>query len=169
MLTLKRLVSIWHAVFAACAEISSALIFIMMLLVTADVFGRYALSNPVPATFELSKMLMVFIVFLAYAHTEATGQNIRVQIIDRHITQRQKDLLDAFTYLLGIFVFGVICWQGWKQAWLAVELNQRMWGVVRLPLWPAKFVLVAGAGLLVLQFFIGFVSSIPKILHRSSG
>ena len=169
MSALKKLVSILRKVFEWCGEISSALIFGMVLLVSADVFGRYVLNKPLPGTFEISEALMVFIVFLAYAHTEATGGNIRIQLIERHITQRQKDLLDAFAYALGFFIFGVICWQGWGQAMFSIEVGQRMQGLLRLPLAPAKLALVFGAALLAVQFFVGFVSKIANILQRSSG
>jgi len=169
MSALKKLVSILKKVFEWGAELSSALIFLMVLLVSADVFGRYALSKPIPGTYEISEALMIFIVFLAYAHTEATDQNIRIRLIERYITQRQKDVLDIFAYALGILIFGVICWQGWAQAMFSLEVGQRAQGLFRFPLAPVKFALVLGAFLLVVQFFIGFVSRIAKVLQRSSG
>ena len=119
MSALERAVHIFRVVLSWCAEISSVLIFVLVLLITADIIGRYVFLSPVPGTLEITESLMVFIVFLAYAHTEAGKHNIRIQIIERRITQRQKYLLDALAYTLGILVFGVICWQGWEQAWPA--------------------------------------------------
>jgi len=167
MSVITRLVSVLRAIFSGCAEISSLLIFLLVILISADVFGRYALDSPIPGTFEVTEALMVFIVFFAYAHTEATGQNIRIQLIEKRITERQKIFLDLPAYLLGMFIFGLICWQSWEQAWQSYEINQRMSGLLRLPLWPAKSAVVLGSFLLVLQFMIGFVSSIHKILQKS--
>jgi len=148
-----------------CSEISSILIFLLVLLVTADVFGRYVLSKPIPGTYEFAELGMVFIVFLAYAYAEASGQNIRIQLIENKVTPRQKYLLDSLAYALGMLIFGVICWQAWGQAWIAVEAGQRASGLLRIPMWPAKFVLVFGSFLLVVQFFTSFIANIPKIIH----
>ena len=149
---ITKIVSIIKTIFSWCAEISSVLIFFLVFLVTADVFGRYALGSPIPGTFEITEALMVLIVFLAYAHTEATGHNIRIQLIEKRISERQKTILDLLAYLLGMFIFGVICWQAWVQASVSLEINQRMSGLLRLPLWPAKFAVVLGSFLLVVQF-----------------
>ena len=163
-----KFVSFFRNIFTGCASISAVLIFFLVILVTADVFGRYALGSPIPGTYEITEALMVFIVFLAYAYTEAVGRNIRIQLIEKRITERQKVALDLLAYLLGMFIFGVICWQGWGQAWKAYGIDQRMMGMLRLPLWPSKFALVLGSFLLVLQFVIAFFSGIHKIVKKKA-
>lgn len=162
---ITKIVSIFQTIFSLCAEISSLLIFFIVILITGDVFGRYALGSPIPGTFEITEALLVLIVFLAYAHTEATGHNIRIQLIDKRISERQKTILDLLAYSLGMFIFGVILWQAWAQAYISLEINQRMSGLLRLPLWPAKFAVVLGSFLLVVQFIISFITSINKIFR----
>ena len=88
--------------------------------------------------------------------------------IEKRITERQKTILDLPVNVLGMFIFGLICWQSWGQAWLSVESTLRRPGLLRLPLWPSKFVLVLGSSFLVLQFMISFVSSIHKVLYKET-
>lgn len=163
-LVTKRLGGISGTVFKWCSEISSVLIIVLMFLVTADVVGRYVFKAPIPGVFEVSEVLLVVIVFLAYAHTEAIGQNIRIRIIENRLTARQRNFLDVFTCLVGIFIYGIIAWKAWGQAWSAFAINECLTGGLRLPLAPAKFVLVLGSFMLVIQFVVSMASSIGKIL-----
>ena len=163
MPALKRLTASFTAVVTWCSEISSILIILLMFLVTADVVGRYIFNSPIPGTLEIGESAMVFIVFLAYAHTEATGQHIRIQLIERRATPRQLQLLNVVACLAGILIYGVICWQAWGQAMFSLSVDQRLTGWLRLPLYPTKFILVWGSFILVLQFIVGLSSNISKI------
>ncbi len=163
MPALKRLYTSFTAVVTFCSEASSILIILLMFLVTADVVGRYVFNSPIPGTLEIGESAMVFIVFLAYAHTEATGQHIRIQLIERWATPRQLQLLNVVACLAAILIYGVICWQAWGQAMYSLSIDQRMSGWLRLPLYPAKFVLVWGSFILVLQFIVSLSLNISKV------
>ena len=104
MSALTRLANAWRVVFTWSAEIASVLILVMVLLGAADVLGRYLMSKPVPGAYEITETLMVFIVFLGFAHADAKGQHIRIQILDKRITERQRYLLDNLACLLGILI-----------------------------------------------------------------
>ena len=161
-----KFVALYRSFLRIFAEVSSILIFIMVFLITGDVFGRFALNSPIAGTLEIAQSMMVFIVFLVYAHTQATDQNIRIGLIDKIISERQKLYLNLLAYALAMFVFGVICLMSWKQATYAWEINQRMSGLLRIPTWPAKSAVVLGSFLLVVEFFIGFVSSLYSIVKK---
>ena len=61
-----------------------------------------------------------------------------MRLIERKISERQKVYLDLIPYVLGMFIFGIICWKSFDQALSAWEVNQRMSGLLRIPTWPAK-------------------------------
>lgn len=164
MSLIKRLAHLFEFVVRWSSEVSSVIIILLMFLVTSDVIGRYVFNSPIPGTYEVSESLMVFIVFLAYAYTEATGQHIRIQLIERRTTPRQLHSLNVVACLIGIFVYGIICWQACGQAWVSVVVGERMTGWLRLPLFPARFALVWGSFILVLQFLVGLSSNIVKIV-----
>lgn len=165
MSVIIKMVTLYRSFLRAFAEVSSILVFIMVFLITGDVFGRYVLNSPIAGTLEIAESMLVFIVFLVYAHTQATGQNIRISLIDKLINERQKLYLDLLAYALAIFLFGVICWMSSKQAFSAWEINQRMSGLLRLPTWPAKSAVVLGSFLLMVEFLIEFVSRVYQIIN----
>ena len=70
MIFFKKCKIFFKALFTWSAQISSILLFVLVFLITLDVIGRYAFDSPIPGTFEVTEVLMVFIVFLAFAYTE---------------------------------------------------------------------------------------------------
>lgn len=162
----RKIKVFFNALFSWNAQISSILLFLLVFLITLDVIGRYVFDSPIPGTFEITEVMMVFIVFLAFAYTEMNDENIRIQLIEKYISDRQKAVLDLLAYLLGLLIYGVICWQAWSQAWGAVEIDQRMSGLLRLPLWPGKFIVIIGSFLLTMQFIIGIITRINTIFQK---
>ncbi len=167
MTFLRTVASIHRRFLSLCFDIAGLVMFSLMFLITADVFGRYVFIKPIPGTYEIVQMLLVFKVFLSYAYLEHQDKNVKVRLIDKFIGPRQSHFLNAFSCLIGAFIFGVIFWQGWEQAMIAVTEHQRLLGLLRIPIAPVKFTLVLGSFLLALQFFIGFVASIYHSLQRS--
>ena len=152
-----------HGIIAFVANsISQLFIFLMMLLITADVIGRYVFNSPVPGTYNISESMMVFIVFLAFASTQAKRQNIRIEIVTRRLSPRKRYPLDLIISLAGILFFGLICWQTWPLAIESWSMREYMSGPVSLPLYPSKLCLPIGSFLLVVQFLIDLVTTIGK-------
>ena len=167
MAILKKAQSVFAEVIRRCDMLSSVLIFVMMVLVTLDVLGRYLFANPVPGTLEISQMLMVVIVFFAYAYTEASDKNIKAELVDKYVSVRKKYLLQAFAAFIGLGIFSIICWQGSQQAWLSMSIGERTIGEVRIVLWPSKVILVIGSFFLVVQNAINMVSKLKKGFQKN--
>lgn len=144
--------------------VAASAIFLVMLLVVADVVGRNVLGAPVPGSFEISESLMVFIVFLAVGYVEATGGNIRVELLGSRVSERKRHLLHALTCLLGILFFGLIAWDTWRYALESWAVREFMTGTLPLPLYPAKLAVPVGCAMLVVQFLIGLAGSLAVVL-----
>ncbi len=140
---------------------------LIMLVIGGDIAGRFLFNSPLPSTAEIAKSLMVFVVLLALANAEFAGQHIRVEFIAGRLPHRVQDLLDVFTYLLGIGLFVPILWTTWQEAWTSLLIGERIGGSLALPLYPSKFAVPVGSGLLILQFIIKGTKSLRRSLFRS--
>ena len=88
----------------------------MMLLTTADVIGRYFFNRPIAGAYELTEFIMVIVVFLGLAHTEAKKDTAAIEIIAERFPSKVRAFTDSATIILSIFFFVVVGWQSIVQA-----------------------------------------------------
>jgi TRAP-type C4-dicarboxylate transport system permease small subunit len=149
------------------AAISSGIIFIMMFMITADVIMRYFFNSPIQGTFELSEFCLVGIVFFSIAYIQSEKGHIKIDIATAWMPKKIQMILDIFSYILGIAFFAIVFWQSGKMAWNAWVIQDHTMGLVEFPLWPAKFLVPYGAGLICLKFFSNIVQDISRIFSSA--
>lgn len=125
---------------------------VMMLLICADVFGRYVIRHPIVGAYEVAEFFMSTIVFVALAYTQLQKANVSVDLVYERLPPKVQSAMAIFNTLLALGLFLLITWLGSADVLRALELNDRTAGLVRLPLWPAKAMVPLGSGLLCLQF-----------------
>ena len=139
-----------EALLVAAALLGFALAFV----VCTDVGGRYFLGMPLKGTPEMVSMAIVIICYLQACYAIRSGGMIAVDAIYVHYPLRLKSLVSLIGSLLGIFLFGLIFFGSWDRAidaWVSGEYEGE--GALRVPAWPAKFVLVVGTFLASLSYF----------------
>jgi TRAP-type C4-dicarboxylate transport system permease small subunit len=135
-----------------------------MFLGVADVVGTQVLHVPVPGPFELTESTMVVIVFGALTYAQIRRAHIRVELLYTRMGPRVQAALDVFAGLCGILFFGLLLWQAWMEAEYSLQIGEATDGLIRFPLYPARIVLAAGTGLLVLRLALDVVLDIPRIV-----
>jgi TRAP-type C4-dicarboxylate transport system permease small subunit len=138
-------------------------VFVLMLFITGDVSARYLFNNPLPGSYEIPRTLMVVLVCFALAHTEMRKINIRVATVLNLLSPKWQAALDFFTYLLGVILFGSICWLIWPWAWQSWISKDYMEGPLRLVFYPAKFTAAIGFSLLSIEFIVELFESLIKL------
>ncbi len=134
----------------------------MMLLTTADVFGRALWARPIPGTVELCSYMLAVFVLLGVAYTHQVKGHVRVSILVARIPARAKALLDAITTLMSLGIIAILAWQGWV---VAVE-ERTVSDMLRIPQWPFRM-LVSLAGLsLAVELVIDLSGSLGTLLRR---
>ena len=146
--------------------VSAGMIWFMMLMIVADIILRAIFNMPLPSTVEISESAMVFIAFLAFGYTEATGGHIRVDILASRLSERAASWLNIVGCLVGMFFFSLILWDTGQHAIESWHVREFMTGVLPLPVYPAKFMVPLGCALLIVQFLVGLVRSSFKALGR---
>jgi len=66
----------------ALTLLAAAVLFFMMVLGTADVFGRYFFSAPIRGTSELIEILMATLVFSAFPLVTAAREHIAISLFE---------------------------------------------------------------------------------------
>jgi TRAP-type C4-dicarboxylate transport system permease small subunit len=137
---------------------------ISMFLGVADVVGTQILNVPVPGPRELTESTMVVIVFGALTYAQIRRAHIRVELIYLRTPPRMQAALDVLADLCGIVFFGLLLWQAINEAIYSWQIDEATVGLIRFPLYPARFVLAAGTALLVAQLVLDMFVDVPRIV-----
>jgi len=138
--------------------VSALATFLMMLLVVANVLGRYLLNKPLTGTLEITESLLVLIIFLSVALTQYDGGHIRVTLLTRRLPRSAARALTIVSMLSGAAFFAWCAYAAWNFAYQAWTFNEQEWGTVVFPLWPVKFVVFIGILLLAVQFLLDAIA-----------
>ena len=135
----------------------------MMLLVTGDVSGRYLLNRPIHGTTEITEFMMVALFYFTLAYTQADKGHIRIELLTSHLSPRNQLICEMITYPLAIILFVLITWQGTLATIKSWDFGETTFGLIELPLYPAKALIPVGSFLFSLRLLLDFVCILKKI------
>lgn len=78
-----------------------------------------------------------------------------------------KAILDLITSIFFVLFCGVLIWKGWLMAWDSLMMLERTQSAFAPPLYPIKFVIPIGAGLLMLQGLVKFIRDLSTATMRN--
>lgn len=142
--------------------IAGAALMVMLVVQMANIIGRKGFDYPIIGTVELTRMLLVVVVFLGIAYSEDLGDHITIDLIYVRVGPRTKAVLDVFANLLSIIVIGLISIQLYHHAQLTRYVTEEETGILEWPIWP--FVMVAAFGSALYAIAIGM-----KLVLRALG
>ncbi|MGC8811410.1 MAG: TRAP transporter small permease subunit [bacterium] len=131
--------------------IGGTILIVMMVLVSADVLGRYTCNAPLQGTNEVVEFLMVGLFYFTVSHAQALRTHIRVEFLLTYLSPRLRIKLEILCHLLGLLIFTLIAWQSWRAALQAWKLGETTFGVILFPLFPAKILVPLGSFLFCLR------------------
>jgi TRAP-type C4-dicarboxylate transport system permease small subunit len=147
----------------ALLAFAATLAFLLSFLVVADVVGRTVFSAPVQGTPEMVSMSIVIICFLQASYAIRSGGMLQVDVLPALLPPRARAALAAFGCLLGCAFFAVIVYGSLDplaHAWRSGEYEGE--GALRVPTWPARFVVLLGSALAALNYALAFLSHLRK-------
>jgi len=170
LLGFLRLRRAYGGLLHAFGLISAGSTFIMLVLVVANVIGRYVFNAPITGAFEITESLLVVSIMLGLALTQYHDGHIRVTILTRRMSPRWARYAQIGTLMLGAAFFTWCAYASWKFAYQSYSFNEQEWGTITFPLYPFKFVVFLGVVLLAVQFVIDAIGDIarPSPIDRPS-
>ncbi len=154
----------------ACMVAAAIWAFVLCFLVVADVSGRVLFNSPVKGTPEIISLSIVIICFLQAGYAIRSGGMLNVDTLVARLSPRVQSLLAAWGALIGILFFGIICYgslDGAAHAWTSGEYEGE--GALRVPVWPAKFIIVMGTGLACLSYLLLMLQNISNAIQGRAG
>ena len=133
--------------------VAALLTFCLSFLVCADVIGRVVFNSPVKGTPEIVSMSIVIICFLLAGYSVQSGSMLRADILVGLFGRRGPWISIFLSGVLGALLFALIVWGSIEPAlhdWNSGEYEGE--GALRIPVWPARFVVMLGSLLVAVTY-----------------
>ena len=143
----------------------SVWIFVIMILINADVFGRYLFGAPINGVPEIISLSIVGIVFLQLANTLRVRRMIRSDVIvGRLLANRPRagHALQAVHHLTGMLIMAAVVWFVWPKLIEAWEDKIYIGDIGHFTVvtWPILAIIVGASAVTCLQFAVHVVTDL---------
>lgn len=136
---------------------------IMAAILGGGIISRYVFNTTIAGVYDITQLLLIWVVFLSLSFTEKEERHIRVEIILRRLSPRRKIYFDIGSTVVGFSLCLVWGWQTAKLAWDSVMILEYWPGLLRVPIYPSKVVMLIGILLLLIRFLLDTMKSIRKL------
>jgi TRAP-type mannitol/chloroaromatic compound transport system permease small subunit len=157
MSVLKAAIKFICAINRWIGEILSYFLFIIFILLFAEVLLRYLFNSPTVWTNELSQMLFGSYVILCGGYILLGGGHVNVDILFSRFSKRTKAGLDLITSILFFLFCGMLLIYGGSLAFESLGLWEHSESAWNPPIYPVKLMIPLGALLLILQGIAKFI------------
>lgn len=140
--------------------VALATVFIVVFTIY-DVASRAFFARPTDWAFEVTKQLYAlhFMMLGAYALLHRT--HVEVDVAKERLSARGQALLDVVGYLIFFLPFlGVLLYSGVQFAARAWRYGETTYGILAIPVYPIKTVIVVATALLALQALATFLRAL---------
>jgi TRAP-type C4-dicarboxylate transport system permease small subunit len=134
-----------------------------MFLGAGDVVGTQFLGWPIPGVLEITESTMTLIVFGALAYAQIRRNHIRVELIYSHMGPRVKAAMDVIADVAAIIFFGFLLSEAISEGLMSWRIRETADGLIQFPLYPARWILIAGTVMLLLQLVLHFFQDLGRI------
>ena len=154
-LTLERLIHLG-------LFISMANCFLMVIITILDVLSRHLLHRPIPGVIELNEVLMVGIVFLGLGMAQKEKSHIRAELFVSRLSPKLRRLFDILALVFSTCFWVVLLSQALPRAWESYLTGEYREGLIKFPVWPARWALAIGLLIICLQLIRDFYRTISS-------
>jgi TRAP-type mannitol/chloroaromatic compound transport system permease small subunit len=130
------------------------LIVVLMLVVCAEVFKRYALNAPTAWIYDANNMMYGTLFMMAGAYTLAQDGHVRGDFLYGSMKPRTQATLDLLLYIAFFLPgIGALTLAGWEYFNESLAMNEHTFNATPLPVYPFKFIIPVAGAIILLQGF----------------
>ncbi|MEM8855909.1 MAG: TRAP transporter small permease [Pseudomonadota bacterium] len=146
-----RTVGVLGMMTRALALCASVLLLSIGMMLTYEVVARYFFNAPTVWAEELSRLFLIWAVFLASAWLLRTNEHIRVTIVLDHAPPAVQRMAKAVGLLFVAVIAGFVAWNGFPIAAQSFEVGRTTGSMLDIPSWWAQASVPLGFALIALQ------------------
>lgn len=120
--------------------VSAAVLFLMMLVTTVDVVGRYLFNKPLAGGFELTEMMLAGLIYCGLPLVSKRREHIVIDTFDGFMSRAVKRFFDVFADVVCFLTLSGIGWLIFRRAARVAEYGDTT-SVLKLPLAPVAYLM----------------------------
>jgi C4-dicarboxylate transporter DctQ subunit len=137
----------------ALTLLGGVVIFLLVLLATTNVLGRWMFSLPISGYIDWVEQAMAFMAFLGIAYTQREGGHIRMDMLVGRLRGRTLWFTEFVSTTLMLMMTLVLIYGSYLHFLRAWELGDSSLDI-NLPTWPAKLVVPFALSVLALRLLL---------------
>ena len=133
----------------------ASFIFIMCLLTTFDVGGRYFFNAPITGTTEISGLMLIIVASFGFGWCALEGKHVAVDILMMHMPKKFQYIMDMIFLFIIFFLYATIT------VWTAIEAkdNETVSSLLRIPEAPFFWLFTLGWLLFVVSVAVVIIEN----------
>jgi len=149
--------------------LAGLLLLAMAFNVTYGVVTRYVFNSPSIYAIEMTKILLIPALVLAVSYVQRNNRHLKVDFLsNRFPIKLQNIIFEIVVPIMALYVCYVLVWKGWDSAWYSFQINEKSMSVWSEPLYPVRFMIPIGYGLLALILIGQLIKGIALVFPRKS-
>ena len=166
---MARLIKKFNQVDRILLLVSSATLFILMVLISVDVVLRVVVHKPIQGAIELTgEYLMVIVVYFSVSYTYKDDGHVRVTILESAFNNSLKKIIKFLSNLVVAIFFLFISYYNFLSSLENVEFNIRSMGALDYPLAPAIMIISIGMFMISLRLILENIQLVLGIKHDAN-
>lgn len=142
------------------AILSALSIVVLMLAIAADVTVRFISKASLPGMLEVAETSLVVAVFFGIAWAGVQGEHVAVTLVTDRLSARANALINVGVWGMSSLFLGWMFYATSTKALDATVNLEERFGLVRWPLYPARWVIALGIAAFLLVAVLNFVRAL---------
>ena len=134
----------------------------MMVFITVSVFMRYVLNSPIAGDLEVVEVMMMVVVLMGLAYTQAVEGHVAVRLLVDRFPPRLQAGIDIFNFILATGIMLLIVWQSSNQGIYSFQCWERS-DILSIPICLFRFLIPLGFLAWALEALLKVCSSVNKL------
>ena len=153
----------------AFGRVIAPLIAVITLIVIYDIAMRFFIGRPSDWAFDVTKMLFGAHFMLMAAYGLRHHIHVEVDVLKRLLSRRKQAVLDIIGYLVFFVPFiWMLLTLGWDFFERSFSRSETTYGMVAIPVYPVKGVIVVAAVLLLLQAIAVVIRAVTVLREENA-
>jgi TRAP-type C4-dicarboxylate transport system permease small subunit len=121
------------------------------------------LDRPIYGVFEMNGLLVGIMIFLGLALTQQRKKHISVSLVSGRLPALARHIIALIPSITGVVFFTWLTYLYGLRAYDSFVASEVIPGIVKIPIFPLKFSMVLGIGLLTIQLIIDVVMEVRTL------
>lgn len=139
------------------SKIVSLLIFLMMIITTVEVVGRYVFNHPTVWAWPINRQIFGVFILFAGIYAMSKEDHIKVEILYNHFSPKMKKIARWIAMATFLCFMVALVLQGSRMGWNSLIVRENLTGAFPIPLYPLKLLIPIAAFLFLLEGIVVFL------------